>query len=114
MNSLDDLGEMLGSTQSIHSSSTIYDDLQQCKLECELEKLARFLAEAWRDEHLDEWSNVSDCSELYLNQCIAYVTAEMAEAATLVGGSVGLEILTGAGSAAARAVCQQVLSKSHR
>jgi hypothetical protein len=38
------------------------------------------------------------------------VTTELAIAAKAVGGPIGLEILTGGGSAAARAVCKQVLS----
>lgn len=71
-----------------------------------LEPLARFLAQAWKDDHPDVIAE----SEDDLKQCLWAVTAELAIAAKAVGGPVGLEILTGGGSAAAYAVCKQVLS----
>ncbi|XGW00331.1 MAG: hypothetical protein ACAF41_15520 [Leptolyngbya sp. BL-A-14] len=71
-----------------------------------LEVLALFLAKTWKDDHPDATAT----SEDDLNQCILAVTTELAIAAKAVGGPVGLEILTGGGSAAARAVCKQVLS----
>lgn len=71
-----------------------------------LETLALFLAQAWKDDHPHAIAE----SEEDVNQCILAVTNELAIAAKAVGGPVGLEILTGGGSAAARAVCKQVLS----
>ncbi|PSB31832.1 hypothetical protein [Stenomitos frigidus] len=70
-----------------------------------LEKLALFLAQTWKDDHPDATAE----SEADLSHCILAVTAELAIAAQAVGGPISLEILTGGGSAAARAVCQQVL-----
>lgn len=71
-----------------------------------LEMLALFLAQAWKDDHPHA---IAD-SEDDVNQCILAVTTELAIAAKAVGGPVGLEILTGGGSVAARAVCKRVLS----
>ena len=71
-----------------------------------LEKLALFLAQTWKDDH----PNATAESEADLSDCILAVTTELAIAAKAVGGPVGLEILSGGGSAAARAVCQQVLN----
>ncbi|MBW4691715.1 MAG: hypothetical protein KME27_08080 [Lyngbya sp. HA4199-MV5] len=71
-----------------------------------LETLALFLAQAWKDDHPHASADLEDD----VNQCILAVTTELAIAARAVGGPVGLEILTGGGSAAARAVCKRVLS----
>jgi hypothetical protein len=71
-----------------------------------LKELASLLAKTWKDEHPDAAAE----SEHDLNNCILAVTTELAIAAKAVGGPIGLEILTGGGSAAARAVCKQVLS----
>lgn len=72
----------------------------------EIEKVALFVAQSWKDDHPNAQLN----SDLDLSNCIAYVTVEMAGAASVVGGPVGLEILTGGGSEAACVVCKQVLS----
>ena len=71
-----------------------------------LEKLALFLAQAWKDDHPD----VSAYSEEAMNDCVLAVTTELAIAAKAVGGPVSLSILAGGGSAAARAICRQVFS----
>ncbi len=68
--------------------------------------MAVFLAQTWKDEHPD----ASVDSDADLHDCIAAVTTELAIAAQAVGGPAGLAILTGGGSAAARAVCKKVLS----
>jgi len=71
-----------------------------------LEAWAVLLAKTWKDDHPDAVAE----SENDLHNCISTVTAELAIAAQAVGGPIGLEILTGGGSTAARAVCKQVLS----
>lgn len=86
-----------------------YQSLPSFDFGTHLETLALFLAQTWKDDHPDA---VAD-SEDDVNQCILAVTKELAIAAQAVGGPVGLEILTGGGSAAARAVCKQVLSAGH-
>jgi hypothetical protein len=70
----------------------------------ELEKLALILAQTWRDEHAEANPN----SEETFENCVAYITAEMAKAGAAVGGPAGLAILTGGGSAAARIVCKRL------
>lgn len=80
--------------------------LPSLDIDQELEKLAYFVAQAWKDDH------PTACSSLIadIQACTLYVTTELAQAATAVGGPVGLQILTGGGSAAACSACQQVLS----
>lgn len=73
-----------------------------------LEQLALLLAQTWKDEHPGATVN----SEDDLNDCILSVTTELAIAAKAVGGPVALAILTGGGSAAARAVCERVLDNN--
>lgn len=70
-----------------------------------LEKLALLLAQTWKADH----PHATAHSKEDLNDCILAVTTELAIAARAVGGPIGLEILTGGGSAAACAVCRQVL-----
>ncbi|MBW4470844.1 MAG: hypothetical protein KME45_10650 [Stenomitos rutilans HA7619-LM2] len=85
-----------------------YEAVPSFDFSAHLETLALFLAQAWKDDHPHA---VADFEE-DVNQCILAVTTELAIAAKAVGGPVGLEILTGGGSAAARAVCKRVLSCS--
>jgi hypothetical protein len=88
------------------TDSTTGTNLRALSLNHQLEQIALFLAETWKDEHFDLHSH----SKADFTECVAYVTAEMAVAANLVGGAVGLEILTGGGSIAARTVCQRLFS----
>lgn len=77
----------------------------------EFEKLALLVAQTWKDDHPSVMPTLeADMPEADIEDCIAYVTTEMAAAATAVGGIAGLEILTGGGSAAACVACKQVLS----
>ena len=98
--------------RSFNESRSANTDLLACEatqapdFTIQLEKLALFLAQTWKDDH----PNVTAASEDDLKDCILAVTVELAIAAKAVGGPVGLEILTGGGSAAARAVCRQVLN----
>jgi hypothetical protein len=94
----------INSTVSKQTDTTTDTNLRALPLNYQLEQIALFLAEAWKDEHFDPDSD----PKADFTECVAYVTAEMAIAATLVGGSVGLEILTGGGSIAARRVCQRL------
>jgi hypothetical protein len=105
MSSFNHLGKTLSNLGSRNPDS-IVDQSKKPELHQRLEKLALFLAETWKDEHEEAHSD----PDVDLNDCITYVTVEMAEAATSVGGPVGLEILTGGGSMAACLVCRQVLS----
>lgn len=79
--------------------------LQAFNFGTHLEQLALLLAQTWKDEHPGATVNSKDD----LNNCILAVTTELAIAAKAVGGPVALAILTGGGSAAARAVCKRVL-----
>jgi len=76
-------------------------------LEHELEKLALFVAQTWRDDYPDAQA----VSKADFDACVSYVTAEMAKAGTAVGGAAGLAILTGGGSAAGCVACQRILSQ---
>ncbi len=71
----------------------------------EFEKLALFVAQAWLDEH----PNANLHSQTDFQDCVQYVTAELAKAGSAVGGPAGLELLTGGGSEAACKVCKSVL-----
>ncbi|NJR60979.1 MAG: hypothetical protein HC769_20410 [Cyanobacteria bacterium CRU_2_1] len=86
------------------------EDLQRqdIDLKRELERLSLIPAQAWKDEHPDACleSDIDFCN------CVNYVTVEMAIAGAAVGGAIGLEILTGGGSEAARSTCRLVLSSS--
>lgn len=94
----------IDSTTSKQSDATTDTSLKALPLNHQLEQIALFLAEAWKADH----SDIPSDSKADFTECVAYVTAEMATAATLVGGAVGLEILTGGGSIAARTVCQRL------
>lgn len=74
------------------------------ELQQELEKLAVILVRTWQDEHPD----ADFGSDEVFQDCIAYVTAEMAKAGAAVGGVAGLTILMGSGSVAARSAYRQV------
>lgn len=78
------------------------EEVPTSEFEREFEKLARFVAEAWRDDHPHSLADFDDC--------VAYVVAEMVQAGTAVGGPAGLELLTGGASTAACKACRQVLS----
>ncbi|MBW4581115.1 MAG: hypothetical protein KME42_16230 [Tildeniella nuda ZEHNDER 1965/U140] len=89
-----------------HANCAPREALQAFDFGAHLEQLAVFLAQTWKDEH----PGATVHSEDDLNHCILAVTTELAIAAKAVGGPVALAILTGGGSAAARAVCKQVLA----
>lgn len=98
--------------RSFRESSSAKAELLPCEVEqtfdfsVHIEAWAVLLAKTWKDDHPDSVAE----SENDLHNCISAVTAELAIAAKAVGGPIGLEILTGGGSTAARAVCTQVLS----
>jgi len=100
------------SGRSFRESSPAKAELLPCEVErafdfsVHLEALALLLAKTWKDDHPDAVAE----SENDLHNCISAVTTELAIAAQAVGVPIGLEILTGGGSTAARAVCKQVLS----
>ncbi|MFB8788700.1 MAG: hypothetical protein U7123_07575 [Potamolinea sp.] len=71
-----------------------------------LEQLAMLLAETWKDFHPDAQND----SEKAFESCVFCVTNEMATAGKAVAGSIGMEIITGGASAAAKVVCSRVLS----
>lgn len=89
------------------SSSTDPEALQTNCFSNQLEALALFLAKTWKDEH-----SHLQLDSTALDECILAVTRELAIAATAVGGPIGLEILTGGGSAAACVSCRQVLQEA--
>ncbi|MGJ3247448.1 MAG: hypothetical protein ACFE0I_15420 [Elainellaceae cyanobacterium] len=75
--------------------------------EHELEKLALFIAQTWRDDH----PHAQATSKADFDTCVSYVTAEMAKAGKVVGGPAGLAIMTGGGSAAGCVACRHILSQ---
>ncbi|NJN85509.1 MAG: hypothetical protein HC881_03330 [Leptolyngbyaceae cyanobacterium SL_7_1] len=79
--------------------------VQTFNLDGQLEELALWLAQTWKDDHPMATANSED-----FNACILAVTTELAIAAKAVGGPVGLVILTGASSVAIRRSCWRVLS----
>jgi len=81
------------------------EGLQYSDFSFQLEKLALFLAQTWKDNHPEAQAE----SEADFNCCVMAVATELAIAAAAVGGPIALEILTGGGSAAACTVCKQVL-----
>ncbi|MGJ3253542.1 MAG: hypothetical protein ACFE0J_20770 [Elainellaceae cyanobacterium] len=93
---------------SVDSHPSPCDCLVSRDFEHELEKLALFIAQTWRDDHLDAQA----ASKTDFDTCVSYVTAEMAKAGTVVGGPVGLAILTGGGSAAGCVACRRILSQN--
>ena len=98
-------GRLFHKSMPANADRITRETAQNLDFKVHLEKLALFLAQTWKDDH----PNATAASEDDLRDCILAVTTELAIAAKAVGGPVGLEILTGGGSAAARAVCQQVL-----
>jgi hypothetical protein len=98
---------------SHRSESTIdrltQEMMQTFNLDEQLEALALWLAQAWKDQHLD---TVTDPRK-DLDACVLAVTTELAIAAKVVGGPVGLVILTGASSEAVRKGCWQVLQSEY-
>ena len=93
-------------SRSAKADLLLHESAQALGFSVHLEKLALFLAQTWKDDHPEATAESDDD----LNACILAVTVELAIAAKAVGGAAGLAILTGGGSAAARAVCRQVLS----
>ncbi len=72
----------------------------------ELEKLALIVAQTW----LDDQPNVQLDAQSDFDRCLLYVTQEIAEAGSAVGGVIGLAISVGGGSAAARVACCRIFS----
>jgi hypothetical protein len=96
----------LSEAKSVNAELLSCRTVQTLDFQIHLEKLALFLAQTWKDDH----PNATAESEDDLRACLLAVTKELAIAAKAVGGPVGLEILTGGGSAAACAVCLHVLN----
>lgn len=89
-----------------NSESISYQEEQKNDFNEELEQLAMFIAEAWKDFHSDAQAD----SEAAFEACVFCVTTEMVNAGRVVAGAIGMEIITGGGSAAAKVVCRRVLS----
>jgi hypothetical protein len=93
-----------GQIDQLHQTSPTTS--QKLDLSQEFEKLALFIAQAWKEDHPDAHPD----SQEDVEACVKYVTTEMAAAGKAVGGVAGLAILSGEGSKAARAVCRRVLA----
>lgn len=76
----------------------------------QLEQLAILIAQTWKDFHPDAQNDSIEAFE----SCVFCVTNEMATAGTAVAGPIGMEIITGGGSAAAKVVCMRVTSSRER
>ncbi len=95
----------LSASQRFHAIQPQNDYQQHSTLDFhpELQKMALFVAQTWKDNHTASGPTA-------LHHCVSYVSAEMAKAGAAVGGPAGLEILVGGGSAAACSACKQVLA----
>lgn len=107
MSLVDNSAEASANFQLTNSELVTYKEEQKSDFSEELEELAMLIAETWKDFH----PNLPTNSEEAFEACVFCVTTEMATAGTAVAGAIGLEILTGGGSAAAKVVCSRVLSK---
>ena len=99
-------GRSLYESTAVHADLLARESEQSLDFTVQLETLALFLAQTWKDEHPAATAE----SEDDLRACVLAVTTELAIAAKAVGGPISLVILTGGGSAAARAICRQALT----
>lgn len=108
MNTSNNLEQASGLLSTTKAKPSFEHDLglKSPSINQELEKMALFVAETWRDDH--PTAHISSAPDF--QACVLYVTIEMVKAGTAVGGPAGLEILSGGGSAAACTACRQVLS----
>lgn len=91
---------------STHSNPADAHSFLQGATRKELEKLALIVAQTWLDDH----PNAQPSSQADFQSCLQYVTQQLAEAGTAVGGFIGLAISVGGGSAAAEVACRQMFS----